>query len=79
MHASLQKVVTSIYLDRTMKAALEFEAARDGRSVSGLVRRACHAYLEAAPAPEKEKAAPQAASPTHERTLRNGHIKHPSG
>jgi hypothetical protein len=59
MHASPQKVVTSIYLDRTMKAALEFEAARDGQSVSGLVRRACDAYLADVATPENEKASGQ--------------------
>ena len=47
-HTSTETMVTTgIALSRSMKRALELEAKRDGRSVSGLIRVACGQYLDA--------------------------------
>jgi hypothetical protein len=48
-------ITTGICLPRSLKVALEAEAALDGRSVSGLIRVACSRYLDDVPTPEKRE------------------------
>jgi hypothetical protein len=50
-----ENMTTGIYLPRSLKSALEFEAERDGRSVSGLIRLACGRYLADVAIPERRE------------------------
>jgi hypothetical protein len=79
MHASAENMTMTIYVPRSMKRALELEAAREDRSVSGLIRLACSRYLADVTARGNEKTAPTAVSPHNEKGLTNEHGNGSSG
>jgi hypothetical protein len=75
VHASADNITTTIYVSRSLKRALEEEAARDGRSVSGLVRLVCSRYLADVATPLNAEGAPKAPPTIHERISN----EHPNG